>query len=253
MRIPLVITIAALALGRTASADGDDDKKYSMADLKSLVDEKHYQEALMHMGDIKPSARKAEWKDLLGIASAGYAASGKDPLEKLRIMLMIEEQYPTVVKHSKYAAVRLESGPKGFGACFENSYSADECRSYAIKFMDAEPANGKLLLAVAKVARRGMNAYNSAPLFMRVVAADKKTACKDDDLSYSTVAAMGLPPDYDDFKAGKVVVEACWTQLKPALLKAVKEGGYAKKNLCPMLDAKNEKYDAALCATDKKK
>jgi hypothetical protein len=218
-----------------------------MADLKSLVDEKHYQEALMHMGDIKPSARKAEWKDLLGVASAGYVQSGKDDLEKLRIMLTIEEQYPTVIKHAKYAAVRTESGPKGFAACFDNSYGVDECKTYAIKFIDADASNGKLVLAVAKVARKGMNPYNSAPLFKRAVAADKKTACKDSDLSYSTVAAMGLPPDYDDYKAGKVVVDACWAELKPALLKAVKEGGYTKSNVCPMLVAKKEKFDAELC------
>jgi hypothetical protein len=252
MRISLVIAIGALALATASARAGDDDKKYSMADLKALVDEKHYQEALMHMGDIKPSARKAEWKDLLGVASAGYAASGKDELEKLRIMLMIEEQYPTVVKHAKYAAVRLEAGPKGFGACFSNSYSVDECKTYAIKFIDADPTNGKLVLAVAKVARKGMNPYNSAPLFKRAVAADKKAACKDDDLSYSTVAAMGLPPDYDDFKAGKVVVDACWAELKTALIKAVKEGGYTKDNVCPMLAAKKEKFDAELCVKDKK-
>jgi hypothetical protein len=249
MRISIALVLGALAFATTAHAD--DDKKYSMADLKSLVGEKHYQEALMHMGDIKPSARNADWKELLGSAAAGYVESSKDDLDRLRVMLTIEEQYPSVVKYAKYATVRASAGPKGFDACFANPYGTDECRSHAIKFVDADAKNGKLVLAVAKVARRGMNPYNSAPLFKRAMAADKK-ACKDSDLSYSTVAAMALPSDHPDFKDGKVVVEGCFPELKAVLLKGFKDGGsYYKQNVCPIFDAKKEKYPADACAKGK--
>ena len=245
--------IAVLALSFATVLAHAEDKKYSLADLKALVDDKSYQEALMHMGDIKPSERKAEWKDLLGQAAAGFAASGKDSFDKLRNMLAIEEQYPSVIKHAKYAAVRTEWGPKGFEACFSNSYSTDQCRTYAIAFVDDDASNGKLALAVAKIARKGMNAYNSAPLFKRAVAAAKKTACKDSDLSLSTIAALGLPSDYDDFKDGKSVADSCFAELKPTIVKQLGEqkSGYFFDNACALLTAKGDKATAAkLCVKD---
>jgi hypothetical protein len=231
-----------------------DDKKYSLADLKSLVDEKHYQEALMHMTDISPSERKAEWKDLLGMASAGYVENGKDAIEKLRNMLAIEEQFPTVVKNAKYAALRTEWGPKGFDSCFQESYDVGECRKFAIKFVDDDASNGKLALAMAKVARRGMNAYNSTPLFKRAVTATKKAACKDEDLRLSAIAALGLPTDYDDYKDGKSVIDSCYNELKPAILKELgtEKTGYYHDNACALLTAKKDTANVAkLCAKSK--
>jgi len=240
MQLSLIVAVFALTCA-TLLAHAD-DKKYTLADLKSLVDEKHYQEALLHMGDIAPSERKAEWKDLLGIAATGYAQSGKDAIDKLRAMLAIEEQYPTVVKNPKYAAVRTEWGPKGFAKCFEASYDVSDCKSYAIKFVDDDPANGKLALAMAKVARKGMNAYGAAPLFKRAVATSKKIACKDSDLSLSVIAALGLPTDYDDYADGKSVAESCFTELKPAILKELADAsGYYKDNACALLATKKEK------------
>ena len=89
MHISMIIAVGALTCA-TALAHAE-DKKYSLADLKSLVDEKHYLEAMAHMSDIAPSERKTEWKDLLGMAATGFAQSGKEPIDKLRNMLAIEE------------------------------------------------------------------------------------------------------------------------------------------------------------------
>ena len=248
MRISLSIAAALLAFATLARAE---DKKYTLADLKALVADKSYTEAIVHMGDIAPSKRKAEWNDLLGQAATGFAQTGKDPIEKLRNMLAVEEQYPSVVKNAKYSAVRTEWGPKGFATCFDRSYDVSECKTFAIKFIDDDSSNGKLALAMAKVARKGMNAYGAAPLFKRAVAATKATACKDTDLSLAVIAALGLPTDYDDFADGKSVAETCFAELKPAIVKALAEdgSGYFKDNSCALLTAKKDKANVAKLCT----
>jgi hypothetical protein len=249
MRTALFIAVA-LMVATLAHAE---DKKYTLADLKALVAEKHYLEALQHLSDIAPAERKAEWNDVLGQAGLGFAQSGKDAIEKLRNMLAVEEQYPSVVKNAKYAALRTEVGPKGFEVCFSRSYDVSDCKTYAIKFIDDDPSNGKLALAMAKVARKGMNAYGAAPLFKRAVASTKKGACKDGDLSHATIAALGLPSDYDDFTDGKSVAESCFTELRPAILKALETSGsgYYKDNTCALLVARKDKAGVGkLCWKD---
>ena len=240
MRIPLLVVVALTFA--TSLAHAEKDKKYTLADLKALIAEKDYLEALQHMKDIAPTERKAEWNDLLGQAALGFAQAGKDAIEKLRNMLAIEEMFPTVVKNAKYTALRTEVGPKGFAVCFERSYDVSDCKTYAIKFIDDDSSNGKLALAMAKVARKGMNAYGAAPLFKRAVAATKKGACKDADLAHATIAALGLPTDYDDYTDGKSVADSCFTELRPAILKGFEDAnGYYKDNACALLVAKKDK------------
>jgi hypothetical protein len=122
----------------------------------------------------------------------------------------------------------------------------------AIKFIEEDASNGKLALAVAKVARKGMNSANAAPLFKRAVAAAKQAACKDSDLSLAVIAALGLPTDYDDYADGKTVAETCFAELKPAIVKELADAsGYYKANACALLTAKKDKANVAkLCAKD---
>ena len=247
MRIALSMAAGILAFATVATAE---DKKYTLADLKALVGDKHYTEALQHMTDIAPTERKAEWNELLGTAATGFAQGGKDAIEKLRNMLAVEEQFPSVVKHAKYAAVRTEWGPKGFATCFDRSYDVSECKTFAIKFIDDDASNGKLALAMAKVARKGMNAYGATPLFKRAVTASKAAACKDADLSLSVIAALGLPSDYDDYADGKTVAEICFAELKPAIVKELADAsGYYKDNACALLTAKKDKANVAKLCT----
>jgi hypothetical protein len=250
MRISISIAAAVLAFATTARAE---DKKYTLADLKALVADKHYTEALQHMSDIAPSERKADWNDVLGQAATGFAQNGKDAIDKLRNMLAVEEQFPSVVKNAKYTAVRTEWGPKGFAACFDRSYDVSECKTFAIKFIDDDASNGKLALAMAKVARKGMNSYGAAPLFKRAVASAKKAACKDNDLEIAAIAALGLPTDYDDYVDGKSVVDSCWAELKAPIVKELEKGesGYFKTNSCAILTSKKESATVAkLCKKD---
>jgi hypothetical protein len=52
--------LALGALAAFATTAHADDKKYTMADLKALIEQKGYQEAIEHMKDISPSERKAD-------------------------------------------------------------------------------------------------------------------------------------------------------------------------------------------------
>jgi len=140
-------------------------------------------------------------------------------------------------------ALRTEVGPKGFDACW-NDGDTQTCFDYAKKFIDDDPTNGKLALAVAKSGRRGMNAYNAVPLFKRAMTATKgTTVCKDDDLKLSVTAALGLPPDYDDAKTGRELATTCWTDVKKAVMAELGKddaGSYYKDNACQVAQAKKE-------------
>jgi len=250
----MVKHMALLLVVVPLAAHADKDKKYTLADLKALVDGKSYQEALEHLDDISPSERKADWQDLAGKAAIGAVDHAREPLQKLQLMLAVEERFPVLVKDTKYNSMRTEQGPKGFGACFDASYDPGECRSFAIKFVDDDPSNGKLALAMAKVARKGMNAYNSAPLFKRAVAANKSnaTVCKDEDLRLSTIAALGLPKDDEQQVDGRGITSSCWNDLRVPIVDALKkdDSGYYKDNACDVLKQHKEVRGevVALCA-----
>src|SRR5687767_12171903 len=54
----LVLVIALLLLATHSEAQS---KKYTLAELRALVDAKSYDEAIRHLGDIAPQDRKADW------------------------------------------------------------------------------------------------------------------------------------------------------------------------------------------------
>ena len=239
---------AALLVSSVATADKD--KKYTLLDLRALVEQKSYAEAIEHLGDVAPSERKAEWQDVAAQAAIGWVDTGKDALTRLGYMIEVEAKFPIVIKHGKYAALRVEVAPKGFEECFANDSSVDECLDHAKKFIDADPGNGKLALAIAKVARRAMYSYNSIPLFRRAVAATKGGAtCKDEDLHEAVNAALGLPPDYDNAKEGRELAVTCWEALRKSVVEQLArgEGGYFKDNGCDVMRRKGDRDLHRVC------
>lgn len=239
-----VLLLSTLALA-------DKDKKYTLADLKALVQQKSYQEAIEHLEDIAPADRNADWQDVAGQAAVGMVGTGKDAMTKVAYMIGIEGRFPAVLKYGKYAALRADVGPKGFEACFKASYGdVSECLDHATKFVDADPTNGKLALAVAKIARRNMNAYGAIPLFKRASAATKGGVCKDDDFQLAVHGALGLPGDYDNAKDGRELAGSCWSELRKSVVAELgkHEGGYFKTNACEVMKAKNDRDAAKLCA-----
>jgi hypothetical protein len=248
--------VAIALLGVTTLAVAE-DKKYTMADLKALVAQKSYREAVQHLEDISPSERNADWQDMAGTASAGLVAAVEHD-EKLGTMQGLEARYPILLKSSKYLAARSEAGPPAFAECFQSEYQVEECRNAALKFVDADPANAKLTLVMAKVARLGMMSYAAMPFFKRAVAANKGgAACKDEDLSIAVIAALGLPYDNVLFVDAKPIAGiTCWADLRKPILKelAANDSGYYKTNVCDLMRGKPTKETGdltTLCAPKK--
>jgi len=234
------VAIALLGLTTLAVAE---DKKYTMADLKALVAQKSYREAVQHLEDISPSERNADWQDMAGTASAGLVAAVEHD-EKLGTMQGLE--------------ARSEAGPPAFAECFQSEYQVEECRNAALKFVDADPTNAKLTLAMAKVARLGMMSYAAMPFFKRAVTANKGgAACKDEDLSIAVIAALGLPYDNVLFVDAKPIAgTTCWADLRKPILKelAANDSGYYKTNVCDLMRGKPTKETGdltTLCAPKK--
>jgi hypothetical protein len=233
------ILLAGLCVSSLALADA---KHYTLADLKALVQQKSYDEALDHAGDVAPADRNADWNAVVGQAAAGAVASQPGDLLRLTVAIDIEKRFPVVLKSSAYLGVRTEVGPKGFETCFQDSYDPQACRDYALKFVDADPSNGKLALAMAKIARRNMFSQNAIPFFTRAVAAGGAGACKDADLELAVVAALGLSTSDALFTDARTIAAgSCWSDLAAPIVKALDhEDDTYIENACALLKAKHQ-------------
>jgi hypothetical protein len=224
----------------TSTSRADDNKKYSIADLKALVDSKAYQEAIQHLGDISPAERKGEWNELAGTASAGVVTDAQDE-EKLGYMVEIEKQYPAVLKSPKYVAVRTDSARRAFDACFNHRHQFQQCRDMALKFVDADPKNAKMALEVAKSVRHGMASYGAVPFFKKALDAGKPaTVCKDEDFQIAIVAGFGLPDDDPKLDPAIAMAYTCFDDIKAPIIKDLTEdAGYYRDRACAWLQSKN--------------
>ncbi len=245
----------AIALCAVTTLAHADDKKYTMADLKALVTQQSYREAVQHLDDVAPSERNADWQEVAGNAAAGLVASLDEADEKLTTMRGLEARFPLLLKSAKYRTARTDAGPAAFTMCFHNDDRLEECRVAALKFVDADPTNAKLTLSIAKVVRMGIMSYGAVPFFKRAVAASK-TACKDEDLAIAVFAGLGLPYDNALFVDAKPLAQTqCWSELKKPLLKelAANDSGYFKVNVCDLMRGKSAKETGdltTLCAPD---
>lgn len=223
-----------------STARADDNKKYSMADLKALVDSKAYMEAIQHLGDISPAERKGEWNEIAGTAAAGAVADAQDE-EKLVYMTEIEKQYPQVLKSQKYVAVRTDSARRAFDACFNHRYAFEQCHDMALKFVDADPKNAKMTLEVAKAVRHGMASYGAVPFFKKALDAGKPaTVCKDEDFQIAVVAGFGLPDSDPKLDPAIAMAYTCFEDLKAPIIKDLTDdSGYYRDRACAFLQSKN--------------
>jgi hypothetical protein len=255
--LPLVGFVCFASFTVVGSAHAE-DKKYSMADLKALVEQKSYREVIQHLGDIAPSERKTEWTEYAGTAAAGVVSSATRD-EKLQYMLQIEAQFPQVLKWPKYASVRGDSAREAFDTCFDNRYAFQECRDQALKFVDADPKNAKVTLEVAKSVRHGMAAYGAVPFFKRALAAAAKPAaiCKDEDFQLAVVAGLGVGKDDSRLEEAIAMTYTCWDDVKAPLIKELTtESGSFHDRACDLFASKKTQLPAdkeKLCAAPRKK
>jgi len=230
--------LAILALLAAAPAAAQSTKKYTLPELKALVDAKSYDEAIRHLGDVSPQDRKADWIDVAGKASVGFLNAARAD-DKLDTMLAIEREYPLVLSSQLYVALRAKLAPDAFAGCFRG-YNFQDCRDWALTFVDADPKNGTLQLAIAKVVRRGMSHFASVPFWKRALAANKATAvCPDDDLELAVISGLALTKDDDRLAMTNDLANACWQDLRESVQKLTWDKE-TNANACALLKAHKE-------------
>ena len=239
------LVIATVMLASVAHAD---HKKYTLADLKALVGQNAYKEAFLHLGDVGPAQRNAEWIETAAAASGGVLGTlDTEDGTTLAMVDEIDRDYPQLLKSAKYTRPRSELGLKGIEGCFGqtsgywSSYGLDNCVKLGLRFVDNSGGDHALALKVAKLARKSMNAYSSVPFFKRALGPKDTAACKDDDLRLAVVAGLGLPPDYPNAIESRAIMATCWGDLKDPVMAAFEadsKHGYTKQNTCDFLMAR---------------
>jgi hypothetical protein len=223
-----------------------EQKPYSLADLKALVSQKSFQEAVAHLGDVAPTERKDEWKTVATTAAIGYLESmhSDDLVARVYAIESLDTSFPVLLESKPYVKSRAKLGLTAYEACFANTYSLEACFEHANKFVDADATNAELTLAMAKLMRRSAFAYASTHMFKKALTAAGKgsaAVCKDDDLETSVVAALGLPADHKQAAHGRDLATSCYDALKKPLLKEFAAEGttsYFRENTCKLLMGK---------------
>jgi hypothetical protein len=230
--------LVSLALVFAAIATVDAESHYTLADLRALVDARAYTEAVRHLGDIAPASRKDDWIDVAGRACAGLVATA-DEADRFYHLRNIEDRYPQVLKSPAYLAARADAAPGAFAACFRDADFAD-CRDFALRFVDGDPKNAKLTLAMAKIVRRGMSTYFAAvPFFKRALAANKAAAvCGDDDFELAVVSGLGL--DAGDVRLADTfaIATTCWAEMREVVVRLTWKTGEVRDHACELLRAR---------------
>jgi hypothetical protein len=256
----LIPLAAVLAISTTSFAD---KKPYTLADLKALVSQKSYKEAVEHLKDVAPSERNADWLAVAVDAATGYIGSlnNDDLVAQILEIERIDSEVPALLKSPKYTKVRADIGIKGFGSCFGHRYAHKQCFDHAIKFVDADPTNAELNLRMAKLVRRNTTPHAGAAGFFKraLVAAGKNAAnvCKDEDVKLVVISGLNVPSHYEDsITTRKIVTEHCWTEYKKLVHdenRKASETSYEKQNTCEILRAQNAMQPDQKVACEKAK
>lgn len=232
--------LALAAMAAPAGALADKDKAYTLADLKTLVAQKAYQEAISHLGDVPPAERKAEWLDVAAGAAAGFLA-GTESEQVVYAIGELDRLYPQILASPKYTKVRAELGLAAYAKCLGGDGS---CLAQGARFLDNDASNGELAMKFGKLVVRAFSSkYTAAPYFRRAVTAKAPGACKDGELASSLLAALATPKDHDSAVAGRAIVDACWAEQRAAVMDAFRDAvdndsRYVIVNVCEAVKAK---------------
>lgn len=254
------IALALLGVMASSSLASADKKPYTLADLKTLVSQKSFKEAVEHLSDVAPSERTADWQAVAADAAAGYIGSLKDDnlVTKVLEIERVDGEYPVILKSTKYTKVRGEVGLKAYKGCFENSYWIEECLDHAYKFIEADADNTELAFKMGKLVRLNAKHWAALRYFKKALTAkNTKAMCADEDIKLAVLSGLALPSSYDALPIAKEVAQgACWDNLKKPILEAFNEdseNGYVRTNACALLKAKKalNAEQAKTCKADK--
>ena len=229
---------AITALALIATAAHADDRKYTVADLKTLVGERAFQEAFTHLGDIAPTQRTAEWIDVAATAAVGVLqALPTDDASAIAMIDAVDREYPQLLKATKYTKVRAELGVKGIAVCYQRM-DTEECVRAATRFVAASDRE-----VTIEVARTTTPHAAAAALAMFKQAFDPKDPklCKDERLQRAMIAGLWTTEGKPTATDARSLMTSCWDGVKDAIVKTFGEAGKNSdfhKNTCDVLKAK---------------
>jgi hypothetical protein len=229
----VVAKASLIVLAIATAAHADDARRYTLADLETLVSQQAFDEALAHAGDVPPSQRTQKWTDVTAAAAAGALASLPDDASVILAIDGVDRQFPQLLKTTRYTRPRGELGLKGLAACWRRS---DECGKLALRFVEGDP---KLAIDVARLAARNDHTV-ALSLFFR--AFDPKL-CPDEQLQRAMIAGLNRDRDSTPATEARSIMLRCWHATRPLVLKAFEDAGkrsYMHRNTCDVLASKNE-------------
>lgn len=228
----MVAKASLIVLAVATAAHAEDARRYTLAELETLVSQQAFEEALAHAGDVPPSQRTQRWTDVTAAAAAGMLASLTDDGALILAIDAVDRQFPQLLRTTRYTKPRGELGLKGLAACWRRS---DECGKLALRFVEGDP---RLAIDVARLAARNEETI-ALSLFFR--AFDTKL-CTDDQLQRAMLAGLNRDRESTPATEARSIMLRCWDAARPLVLKAFDDAGkrsYVHKNTCDVLAAKN--------------
>jgi hypothetical protein len=243
MRVWSVLALVCVLLA--ASAASAQEKKYTVEDLRALVQAGSWDEASQHLEDIPPAKRDAAWKQIVEKVAIGQLKAldlDRDPLAALGMADAYTKRFAFLVKHKPFMQVRADVGYKGFEHCFAQG-AAEICNERLLPFVEADKGNVDLAIKAAQLQMRNRDHAFVAMVWRLAAEWSKgsKKACKAERFTESILAALGRPTDHVTVQPALKAAEVCLPHIKAELQKSAQEFGdtYTKKNVCPLLKKKN--------------
>ena len=239
-RVLLAGLVGSAVAGGAALAE---DRKYSMADLEVLAEQKSYQELGAHLLDIAPAKRDKRWKQIVTQAALGLLSQQKSDRNPFAAMVFADgfsKQFPFLLKDKTFMKQRAEVGLAGFARCYKGSYSGAPCTDRFLPYVEADPKNVDLAVKAGQLVARNQFARAAIPFFAVAVRAGKPKTCAVKRLRGALHSALALPDNYKKLiAAAQFVAKKCFKTMRSELVKKYKSGNrYVRDNLCALLKDK---------------
>lgn len=218
---------------------------WTEADIKTLVDQKNWKQALDSAKTVPPTARTSAYNDLVAKAAIGrLAETEENPVKVLQKSQELIDDYPSLTSNKSFMEKRNSQGLKAFDECFSMDYYLAECKTLLNEFIAKDPKNGKLAMDSGMlVSRRYSTKWVAMPYFNSALkeATLKEKVCKSPELTSAAADALRLKSGAPEIGFAKTAVfETCWKQIDGAKLAVdVLESEDGQKNACGEFLKKN--------------
>jgi hypothetical protein len=212
-----------------------------MADLKALAKDKSHAEILQKAGDVAPSERTPEWKELVAAAATASLKPGRQARPVFGDAVYADslvDQYAFLDSDSAFDAARDEAVLRGITECMKED-DAHQCWNIEARY-EATLTGDVALKAAKAFVKNGSMKYRPMGLFAAAITSKDSQVCKDADLADALAAAFDLPPHYAAAKAAVTVAfNQCWKALSPTLKDFMRGAEtFRMQNLCKPMRAK---------------